>query len=43
MIDHDDQPDVQVPFGRWLLTQRDRGDRLKAQGCDTSRISKSNC
>lgn len=26
MIDHDDQPDTQVPFGSWLLTQRDRGD-----------------
>ena len=26
MIDHDDQSDAQVPFGRWLLIQRNRGD-----------------
>ena len=26
MTDHDDQSDTQMPFGRWLLTQRDRGD-----------------
>ncbi len=26
MTNHDDQSDTQVPFGRWLLTQRDRGD-----------------
>ncbi|GAA3721787.1 hypothetical protein GCM10022268_32490 [Sphingomonas cynarae] len=26
MTDHDDQSDAQLPFGRWLLTQRDRGD-----------------
>jgi uncharacterized protein YozE (UPF0346 family) len=26
MTDHDDQNDPQMPFGRWLMTQRDRGD-----------------
>ena len=26
MTDHDDQSDAQLPFGRWLLTQRDRCD-----------------
>jgi len=26
MTDHDDQSDAQVPFGRWLLIQRNRGD-----------------
>lgn len=26
MIDHDNQSDAQLPFGRWLLTQHDRGD-----------------
>jgi uncharacterized protein YozE (UPF0346 family) len=26
MTDHDDQNDTQMLFGRWLLTQRDRGD-----------------
>ncbi|GAA3714609.1 hypothetical protein GCM10022268_24160 [Sphingomonas cynarae] len=26
MTDHDDHPETQMPFGHWLLTQRDRGD-----------------